>query len=334
MQSRRKALAATLSTFGLLVVPARLATPFDVKAQSGKVYRIGFLSAGSPSTHAPRVEAFRAGLRDFGYVEGKNIIIEYRWAEGKSDRLPALAAELVRLNVEVLIAAGTPGILAAKQATTTIPIVMAGSGDAVATGLVASLARPGGNVTGLTDAVPELMAKWLEILKEAVPRTERVAVLVNPDNPTVGPDRRATEERAQSLNVELRRFDVRHADEMEDAFANMTRSRIEGIVLSTDAVFNANHGAIASLAVQRRLPAAGSKEFAEAGGLIGYGVAISDNHRRSASFVDKILRGAKPADLPVEEPKSFEMVINLRTAKALGLTIPPPLLLRADRVID
>jgi putative tryptophan/tyrosine transport system substrate-binding protein len=226
--SRLEALAAWVTTLALVVVLAMVATPLVVKAQSGKVYRIGFLSAGSPSTHGPRVEAFRAGLRDLGYVEGKNILIEYRWADGKSDRLPALAAELARLNVDVLITAGTPGIVAAKQATTTIPIVMAGSGDAVATGLVASLARPGGNVTGLTDAVPELMAKWLELLKEAVPRTQRVAVLVNPDNPTVGPDRRATETRARSLNVELRRFDVRHSNEMDDAFANMTKSASRG----------------------------------------------------------------------------------------------------------
>jgi putative ABC transport system substrate-binding protein len=266
-------------------------------------------------------------------VEGKNIVIEYRWAEGRYDRLPVLAAELVRLNVDVLITAGTPGIVAAKEATTTIPIVMAGSGDAVATGLVASLARPGGNVTGLTDAVPELMAKWLELLKEALPRTERVAVLVNPDNPTVRPDRTATEATARSLRVELRSFEVRRWSEVEDAFAKMAKS-VDAVLLSTDAVFNANHTAIAALAVKRRLPAAGSKEFAEAGGLVGYGVAISDNHRRSAAFVDKILKGAKPADLPVEEPTKFEMVINLRTAKVLGLTIPPSLLLRADRVIE
>jgi putative ABC transport system substrate-binding protein len=211
---------------------------------------------------------------------------------------------------------------------------MAGSGDAVATGLVASLARPGANVTGLTHAVPELMAKWLELLKEALPRTARVAVLVNPDNPTVGPDRRATDTTARSLNLELRRVEVRRSNEVEGVFATMAKNRIDAVLVSTDAVFNANSRAIAELALKRRRPAAGSKEFAEAGGMIGYGVAITDNHRRSAAFVDKIMRGAKPADLPVEEPTKFEMVINLRTAKAFGLTIPPSVLLRADRVIE
>jgi putative ABC transport system substrate-binding protein len=267
-------------------------------------------------------------------VEGRNIVIEYRWAEGKYERLPVLAAELVHLNVDVLVAAGTPGISAAKQATPTIPIVMAGSGDAVATGLVASLARPGGNVTGLTDAVPELMAKWLELLKEAVPRIERVAVLLNPDNPTAAPDRRTMEATARSLNVELHSVELRRQSEMDDAFAAMAKSRVDGVLVSTDSLFNVNLRAIAGLAVKRRLPAAGSKDFAEAGGVIGYGVAFSDNYRRAASFVDKILRGAKPADLPVEQPTKFEMVINLKTAKALGVIVPPSLLLRADHVIE
>ncbi|HEY7363624.1 MAG TPA: ABC transporter substrate-binding protein [Methylomirabilota bacterium] len=326
-------MAATVSL--LLVVVSILAAPLVVEAQSAtKLYRIGFLGAASASTHGTRLEALRAGLRDLGYVEGRNIVIEYRWAEGKYERLPVLAAELVHLNVDVLVAAGTPGISAAKQATPTIPIVMAGSGDAVATGLVASLARPGGNVTGLTDAVPELMAKWLELLKEAVPRIERVAVLLNPDNPTAAPDRRTMEATARSLNVELHSVELRRQSEMDDAFAAMAKSRVDGVLVSTDSLFNVNLRAIAGLAVKRRLPAAGSKDFAEAGGVIGYGVAFSDNYRRAASFVDKILRGAKPADLPVEQPTKFEMVINLKTAKALGVIVPPSLLLRADHVIE
>jgi putative ABC transport system substrate-binding protein len=325
--------AATVSL--LLVVVSILAAPLVVEAQSAtKLYRIGFLGAASASTHGTRLEALRAGLRDLGYVEGRNIVIEYRWAEGKYERLPVLAAELVHLNVDVLVAAGTPGISAAKQATPTIPIVMAGSGDAVATGLVASLARPGGNVTGLTDAVPELMAKWLELLKEAVPRIERVAVLLNPDNPTAAPDRRTMEATARSLNVELHSVELRRQSEMDDAFAAMAKSRVDGVLVSTDSLFNVNLRAIAGLAVKRRLPAAGSKDFTEAGGVIGYGVAFSDNYRRAASFVDKILRGAKPADLPVEQPTKFEMVINLKTAKALGVIVPPSLLLRADHVIE
>jgi putative tryptophan/tyrosine transport system substrate-binding protein len=332
---RRMAVAATVTRLSLVVAVSMLAAPLGVEAQSPtKVYRLGFLGAASASADPTRVEALRAGLRDLGYVEGKNIVIEYRWAEGNYDRLRVLAAELVRLKVDVLVTAGTPAISTAKQTTTTVPIVMAGSGDAVATGLVASLARPGGNVTGLTDAVPELMAKWLELLKEAVPRTERVAVLLNPDNPADVRSRKTTETAARSLNIELHRFEVRRLSEVEDAFAAMAKSRVDALLLTTDSLFNVNVRAIAGLAVKRRLPAAGSKDFAEAGGVIGYGVAFSDNYRRAASFVDKILRDAKPADLPVEQPTKFEMVINLKTARALGLTIPPAVLVRADRVIE
>jgi putative ABC transport system substrate-binding protein len=252
---------AVVLTIGLLTAP------LAAEGQSAtKVYRIGFLGAASASTHSTRLEALLAGLRDLGYVEGKNIVIEYRWAEGRYDRLPVFAAELVRLKVDVLVTAGTPAISAAKQTTTTIPIVMAGSGDAVAAGLVASLPRPGGNVTGLTDAVPELMAKWLELLKEAVPRTERVAAVMNPDNPGIEPARRTMETTARSLNIELHRFEVRRPSELEGAFAVMTKSRIDAILVGTDSFLNANVKAIAGLAVKRRLPAAGSKEFAEAGG--------------------------------------------------------------------
>jgi ABC-type uncharacterized transport system substrate-binding protein len=328
-------MVAQVTRFSLAVAVSILPAPLVVEAQlATKVYRIGFLGAASASTHPARLEALLAGLRDVGYVEGKNIVIEYRWAEGRYDRLPVLAAELVRLKVDVLVTAGTPAISAAKQTTTTIPIVMAGSGDAVAAGLVASLARPGGNVTGLTDALPELMTKWLELLKEAVPRTERVAVVVNPDNPTSVPARKAMETTARSLNIELHRFEVRRPSELEGVFAAMTKSRIDAVLVSTDSLFNANVRVIASLAAKRHLPAAGSKEFAEAGATIGYGVDFSDNYRRAALFVDKILRGAKPADLPVEQPTKFEMVINLKTAKALGLTIQRSVLLRADHVIE
>jgi putative ABC transport system substrate-binding protein len=318
----------------VLVVSLALA-PRAVGAQpSAKVYRIGLLSSASASSQEIRVEALRAGLRELGYVEGRNIAIEYRWAEGKYDRLPVLAAELVSLKIDVLVASGTPAISAAKQTTTTVPIVMAGSGDAVASGLVASLARPGGNITGLTDRVPELTAKWLEFLKEAAPNTGRVAVLVNPDNPAFNAPARALETIATSLNVELQTFGARRPHELENAFAAMAKNRIDAVLVNTDSVFNVNVRAIADLAVKRRLPAAGSTEFAEAGGAIGYGVAFSDNFRRAASFVDKILRGAKPADLPVEQPTKFELVINLRTARALNLRISEAVLLRADRVIE
>ena len=309
--------------------------PLAAEAQSAtKVYRIGFLGAASASTSATRVEALQVGLRDLGYVEGKNFVIEYRWAEGKYDRLPVLAAELVGLKVDVLVTGGTPGISAAKQATTTIPIVMAGSGDAVAAGLVASLARPGGNITGVTDAVPELRTKWLEMLKEAVPRTERVAVLVNPDNPGTVLGFRTMETAARALGVEVHKFEALRPQELENTFAAMAGSRNDAVLVNTDSVFNANVRTIADLAVKRRLPAAGSKEFAEAGGVIGYGVAFSDNYRRAATFVDKILKGAKPGNLPVEQPTKFELAINLKTAKALGLTIPQSLLVRADEIIQ
>jgi putative tryptophan/tyrosine transport system substrate-binding protein len=302
--------------------------------QAEKIYRIGFLGPSSLSTHANRVEAFRAGLRELGYVEGKNIRIEYRWADGKYERLPDLAGELVGLRVDVLVTFGTSGAIAAKQTTLTIPIVMAGTGDAVATGLVASLARPAGNITGLSNFSPELMAKRLELLKEAVPRAGRAAVLVHPDNAVNVPVLKAMENTARSLNVELQRFEARRPSEFDSAFSSMAKSRVDVVVVTDDPLFNANARAIANLAVKKRFPAAGPEEFVGAGGSIGYGVNFPDMFRRAAYFVDKILKGAKPADLPVEQPTKFELVINLKTAKALGLTIPQSVLLRADQVIE
>jgi putative ABC transport system substrate-binding protein len=282
------------------------------------VYRIGFLGTASASAQAKRVEALRAGLRDLGYVEGKNIVIEFRWAEGRSDRLQDLAAELVRLKVDVLVTGGTPGILAAKQATRTIPIVMAGSGDAVATGLVASLARPGGNITGSTDSIPELMAKLLELLKEIMPRTRRVAVLIAPSNPSRASVFKAMKGTAGSLKVELQEFETRDPSEFESAFSRMAKSRVDAVVVTTDYLFNDNVTAIADLAAKKRLPSAGAKAFAEAGGLIGYGLNFSDMYRRAAYFVDRILKGVKPEDLPVQQPTKFELVINLKTAKTFS----------------
>ena len=316
---------------------ATLATPLAAEAQqqTEKVYRIGYLGNASASAQAKRVESLRASLRDLGYVEGKNIVIEFRWAEGKLDRLPDLAAELVRLKLDVLVTAGTPGALAAKQATTTIPIVMVGIGDAVATGVVASLARPGGNITGSTDSVPELMAKLLELLKEIMPRTRRVAVLVNPDNLQRGASTfKAMESTAGSLKVGLQNFEARGPSEFESAFSRMAKSRVDAVVVPSDVLFNYNVGAVADLAAKKRLPSAGVKAFAEAGGLIGYGLNFPDMDRRAAYFVDKILKGAKPGDLPVQQPTKFELVINLKTAKGLGLTIPQSILVRADEVIQ
>ena len=276
----------------------------------------------------------RAGLRELGYVEGKNIRIEYRWADGKYERLPDLAGELVGLRVDVLVTFGTSGAIAAKQTTLTIPIVMAGTGDAVATGLVASLARPAGNITGLTLFIPELMAKRLELLKEAVPRAGRAAVLVHPDNAANVPVLKAMESTARSLNVELQRFEARRSSDFDSAFSSMAKSRVDVVVVTDDPFFNANARAIANLAVKKRFPAAGPGEFVGAGGSIGYSVNFPDMFRRAAYFVDKILKGAKPADLPIEQPTKFELVINLKTAKALGLTIPQSLLVRADELIQ
>ena len=294
-----------------------------------KIYRIGFLGQGS----GPAVP-FLTGLRDFGYVEGKNIVIEFRWAEGRYDRLPDLAAELVRLRVDVLVTGGTAGVRAAKQATTTIPIVMTTSGDAVSSGLVASLARPGGNVTGSTFFVPELMAKRLELLKEAMPRTARVAVLVNADDPSHVPVLKAMESTARSLKIEIQKFEVRRPSEFESAFTAMAKSRVDAVVVQEDSFLIANAQVIADSAAKKQLALAGQPTFAEAGGQIGYGVNQQTLVRRAAYFVDKILKGAKPGDLPVERPTKFDLVINLKTAKALGLTIPQTLLLRADRVIE
>ena len=320
-----------------LAVNLTLAPPaVEAQTQSEKVYRIGLWGTPSHSSHAKGVEALRAGLRDLGYVEGKNIAIEYRWAEGKYDRLPDLAAELVRLKVDVIVTTGgTPPALVAQQATTTIPIVTTGVGDAVGAGLAANLARPGGNITGLTDFVPELTTKRLELLKEAMPRTRRVAVLVNPDNLQRGaPTFKAMESTAGSLKVTLHKVEIRRPDEFEHAFSTMAESRVDAVVVMQDALFNANVRVIADLAAKKRLPSSGTKDLAEAGGVIGYGWNTSDNNRRAATFVDKILRGAKPADLPFEQPTKFELVINLKTAKALGLTIPQSLLLRADEIIS
>jgi putative ABC transport system substrate-binding protein len=312
-----------------------LVAPLAAQAQPAKVARIGFLGSTPASGYASRVEALREGLRDLGYVEGRNIVIEFRWAEGKYDRLPELAAALVRLKVDVIVTSGTPGTRAAKRATATIPIVMAEiGGDPVASGIFASLARPGGNLTGSTFFSPELSAKRLELLKETVPRITQAGVLVNPDNPARRPLIQAVEIRARLLKVGLRQFEARGPNEFGSAFSAMAKSRVDAIVIQEDAMFNVNARAVANLAAKQRLPSAGGKEYAEAGGLMAYGVNFPEMFRRAAYFIDKILKGAKPGDIPVEEPTKFELVINMKTAKALGLTIPTTLLLRADQVIE
>ena len=328
MNNRRK-LIVTLSMSAIAIPLSSFA-----QSQPAKVHRIGILSAETPSSLAGRMDALRAGLRDLGYVEGKNIVIEFRGAEGNYDRLPDLAVELARFKPDVIVTLGQKAAVAAKHATTTIPIVFPNVSDAVATGLVASLARPGANMTGSTFFGPELMAKQLELLREAVPRMAQVAVLQNPANSSSGPNLRAMEIAAKSLKLGLQHFDVRGPNEFDSVFAAMAKRRIDAVVIQSDTMFFANAIAIADLPAKKRLPSAGNTEFAEAGGLIGYGVNILEMHRRAAVFVDKILKGAKPGDIPVERPTKFELVVNLKTAKALGLTIPNSILVRANRVIE
>jgi putative ABC transport system substrate-binding protein len=314
-----------------------VAAPWPSLAQQRpvNVYRVGFLGATSIVGAQSRVDAVRAGLRDLGYLEGKNLVIEFRWAEGMYDRLPSLAAELVGLKVDVIVTGGTPGTRAAKEATTTIPIVMAVSGDAVATGLIASLARPGGNITGTTYFDPELHAKRLELLKETVPRATRLGVLINPDNPqTMGTTLQYIRVAAESLRLKLSIFEARSPNEFEHIFSAMVESRIDAMAMADDAMFLANLRAIADVAAKKRLPSTGAKEFAEAGGLIGYGVNFDQTYYRAAYFVDRILKGSKPGDLPVEQPPRFELVINKKTATVLGLTIPQSLLQRADKLVQ
>jgi putative tryptophan/tyrosine transport system substrate-binding protein len=302
--------------------------------QPAKVARIGILGLASEAAAAPYVNAVRAGLRDFGYIEGKNLIIEYRFGDANYERLPALAAELVHLNVDVLVTFAAPGTQAAKSATKTIPIVMAVTADAVGTGLIASLAHPGGNVTGTTVLNPELMAKRLELLKELMPTMTQAAVLLNPDNAANGPVRHAMEMTAKALNVGLHPFELRGSGEIESVFAAMVDGKIDALVVHDDQVLIGNAKAIAALAAKQNLPSCGFLEFAAVGGLSAYGVNFVELCRHAAYFVDKILKGAMPGDLPVEQPTKFELVFNLKTAKALGLEIPPMLLARADEVIE
>lgn len=311
-----------------------LTFPLDGEAQQQTTaVRIGFLGATSEAGIGTRLAAFRQGLHDLGYVEGKNLLIEFRWAEGRYERLPALAADLVARNVAVLVTHSTPGIRAAKRATRAIPIVMVASGDAVATGVVAGIARPGGNVTGMTFLSPDISAKGLELLKEAVPRIRRGAVLVNPDNPVRQPVVQAMRRTAGSLQVELIPFEAREPQEFESVFAGMTQSRVDALTMIEDPVLLDHVRDIAGLAAKHRLPSAGFKEFVGAGGLMAYAVDLPAMWRQGAVFVDKILRGAKPGDLPVEQATKFELIVNLKTANALGLKIPQSVLIRADEVI-
>lgn len=309
------------------------AVPLSAFAQqTAKVPRLGILGVTTASGYAPQIEALRQGFRDLGYVEGRNIVIEDRWADGQRDRLPALAAELVRLQPDVLLTSGA-GTRALRDATTTIPIVMAAGGDAVASGLVASLAQPGGNITGSTFFGPEITAKRLEMLKEAVPRLVRVAVLTNPD----GRDTRVYLEpvmtTAAALKVELIEVPARSPSEFDGALGLILRRRAGGVVVPDDSMFVANMRRLGELSAAKRLPGAGSEDYVQGGGLLAYGVNFPELWRRAPYFVDRILKGGKPATMPVERASKFVLAINLKTARSLGLTIPQPLLLRAGEVI-
>ncbi len=315
-----------------------LAAPLAAEAQqAAKVARIGFLAVNlAPNPHL--LEAFRQGLRDLGYIEGRNVVIEYRDAEGKFERLPALAAELVALRVDVILAGGTAQALAAKQATRTLPIVFAQAVDPVASGLVTSLARPGGNVTGLSNLTSELVGKCLELIKQAVPGVSRVAVLWQPGKLGERTEKdllKGADVAARALGVRLQFVEARGPADLDRSFLDMTRAHAGVLAVLPGTMFGSERRRLVDLAAKNRLPAVyTSREFVDAGGLMSYGPSIADVFRRAATYVDKILKGAKPADLPVEQPTKFELVINLKTAKALGLTIPPSLLQGADEVIQ
>jgi putative ABC transport system substrate-binding protein len=318
----------------LSVALALVSAPVPAGAQSvaGKVPRVGVLGVTSAAGYARQVEAMRQGFRDLGYVEGRNIVIEYRWAEGRYDRLPALAAELIRLQPDVIVTSG-PGTRVLKGATTTIPIVMAVGGDAVAEGLVASLARPGGNITGSTFFGPEVSAKRLEMLKAAVPRLGRVAVLLNPDRNNDA-DLELVRKTATALNVELLEAPARSPREFDDAFALMLRQRADGMVVLSDSMLVANMRRLGELSATKHLPGAGSDAYAEGGGLLAYGVNFPELWRRAPYFVDKILKGGTPATIPVEQASKFALTVNLKTARAMALPVQQSLVLRADQVIE
>jgi len=322
-------------TFIASMLGAVLSAPLAIEAQqSGKVPRIGFLFYGSPGP-SPELDAFRQGLRELGYIEGQNIAIEVGFANGRLGQLPELAAKLVRLKLDVIVTPGTPASMAAKQATSTIPIVFAGVADAVGAGLAGNFARPGGNMTGLTSISAQLGGKRLELLKEVVPKASRVAVLYNPADRSNVLVLKELQESAPALGLTLQLLQLRGPSEFEGAFAAMTRARAHALFGAAGVLTTEHRKTLVDLAAKSRIPAMwGERQFVEAGGLLSYAVNFYDQLRRAAIYVDKILKGAKPGDLPVEQPTTFDLVINLNTAKALGLTIPPSLLSRADEVIS
>ena len=327
MITRREVLLAIATTL--------LAMPLPGETQNArKIYRVGYLGNSSASLEPDLVEAFRQGMRDLGYIEGKNLVIEFRWAEGRYDRFASLVTDLIHLPVDVIVTAGTPGTLAAKNATKTIPLVIAVSGDAVGSGLIESLARPGGNVTGLTTMVPELEGKRLELLLEILPKLARITVLKNDANPLMAILFRQTAAAAKSSGVALEAVDIRAGDDFVKAFASIAKARPDAIIVLADRFLLAERERILTFTAKQRLAAMYPyREFVERGGLISYSPNYAESFRSAARYVDKILKGAKPADLPVEQPTKFELVVNMKTAKTLGFKIPNSILLRADGVI-
>jgi len=319
-----------------LVALALLAAPLATGAQpAGKIHRIGFLGNSTPALEANLVGPFREGLRELGYVEGQNILIEYRWAEGKYERLPSLVGELLGQKVDVIVTAGTPASHAVKKATTTVPLVMVAVGDPVASGLVPSLARPAGNITGLTSMGDELEGKRLELLRELIPTLSHVAALTNSANASLKKATEVMQAVAAALHIKVLLLDIRSADQLDAALEVIAQNRPAALLVPGDRVFLTNRARIVQFASQRRMPSMHAyRELVEAGGLISFGPSYAGMHRRAAWYVDRILKGTKPGDLPVEGPTTFELVINGRTAKALGLTIAPSLLLRATQVIE
>ena len=302
--------------------------------QTKKVPRIGFLGNSTAALEANLVGPFRDGLRDLGYVEGRNILIEYRWAEGKYERFPTLIAELIASKVELIVTAGTPASLAVKKATTSIPLVMIAVGDPVGTGLIASLAHPGGNITGLTSIAVDLEGKRLELLREVIPKLSHIAVLWNPASPFQVVSEKELQAAAQVMRIKVLSLGVQAQEQFDNAFATILKERPGALLVLADRLFLHNRARIMDFATQNRLPGVHAYvELVEAGGLMSYGPSYADMHRRAATYVDKILKGTKPADLPVERPMKFELVVNLKAAKQIGLTIPPNVLARADRVI-
>ena len=326
----------TVKGIGFIITLGILLGSLAAQAQqTGNVYRIGFLGNSTAALEANLVGPFREGLRDLGYVEGRNVLIEYRWAEGKYDRFPALIGELLALKVAVIVTAGTPATLAVKKATTSVPLVMLAVGDPVGTGIVPSLSHPGGNITGLTAISTEMDAKRLELLREVVPSVSYIALLWNAASPLQVLAEKQVQAAAQVLRMRVLSLGVKTEEEIKSALAVMARERPDALLVLADRLLLHHRALIMDFATRHRLPGVHAyRELVEAGGLMSFGPSYADMHKRAAYFVDRILKGAKPGDLPVERPLTFELVINLKTAKALGLTIPPSLLQRADQVIE